>query len=354
MGVAPSSALLGNLTVRRPIERALDVGTGSGILAVLAARHAERVVATDLSERALAFAAFNAALNGFENVEFRQGSFFEPVAGERFGLVNSNPPFVISPDTSFTYRDAGLERDGVSELVAREAAAHLEEGGFAQMLATWVHEPEGDWAAPVRAWLDGSGCDAVLLRYVSDDPLTYAGRWNPPHQTPELGATLDRWLEHYRALGIEAIAFGAISLRRRSGTNWVQAEDVPEQIVPAADHVERLFAAQDFLASGDLLDARLVLVDGHVLRQALHLEDGNFQVKAAKISLDEGLGFEAGIDLYTAHLVSQLDGRRTLREAIELSAAALAPEEVSRERFAEGVIPSLRRMVELGFLVPPL
>jgi SAM-dependent methyltransferase len=56
---------LGNLTVRRPVARALDVGTGSGILTVLAARHAERVVATDLSERALAFAAFNAALSGF-------------------------------------------------------------------------------------------------------------------------------------------------------------------------------------------------------------------------------------------------------------------------------------------------
>jgi SAM-dependent methyltransferase len=65
MGLAPSSALLGNLTVRRPVARALDVGTGSGILTVLAARHAERVVATDLSERALAFAAFNAALSGF-------------------------------------------------------------------------------------------------------------------------------------------------------------------------------------------------------------------------------------------------------------------------------------------------
>ena len=208
MGVAPSSALLGNLTVRRPVERALDVGTGSGILAVLAAKHAEHVVATDLSERALAFAAFNAGLNGLDNIEFRRGSFFEPVAGERFGLVTSNPPFVISPDTSFTYRDSDLGRDGVSELVTREAPAHIEEGGFAHLLASWVHDPSGDWSAPVRAWLEGSGCDALILRYVTDDPLTYAGRWNPPQQAAspeELADALDRWVAHYRELGIEAV-----------------------------------------------------------------------------------------------------------------------------------------------------
>ena len=95
-GVHGPSLTLSHLTVRRPVESALDVGTGSGIQAILAARHSERVVATDLNARALNFAAFNAQLNAVGNLELRCGSFFEPVEGTRFELVTCNPPFVIS------------------------------------------------------------------------------------------------------------------------------------------------------------------------------------------------------------------------------------------------------------------
>jgi len=62
-GVHRPSATLAHLTVREPVERALDVGTGNGIQALLLSRHASRVVATDINPRALAFAAFNLALN---------------------------------------------------------------------------------------------------------------------------------------------------------------------------------------------------------------------------------------------------------------------------------------------------
>ena len=68
-GVHRPSLTLSRLTVRRPVETALDVGSGCGIQAILAARHSGRVVATDVNARALAFAAFNARLNGVENVE---------------------------------------------------------------------------------------------------------------------------------------------------------------------------------------------------------------------------------------------------------------------------------------------
>jgi len=101
-------------------------------------------VATDLNERALNLAAFNVLLNGVENVELRAGSFFEPVAGERFELVTSNPPYVISPESAYLFRDSGLEGDSVSRDVVRTAPAHLEEGGFATILVSWIHKPGED------------------------------------------------------------------------------------------------------------------------------------------------------------------------------------------------------------------
>ena len=98
-GVHRPSVTLAHLTVRRRVERALDVGTGNGVQAILAAAHAERVVATDINPRALAYAGLNASLNGCDNIEFRHGSFLDPVAGDRFDLVVSNPPYVISPES---------------------------------------------------------------------------------------------------------------------------------------------------------------------------------------------------------------------------------------------------------------
>ena len=81
----------------------LDLGTGCGVVALMLA-HAlarfdvQRIVATDISERALSFARANARLNGLHGaIEFRQGDLFAPVAGERFDLIASNPPFVITP-----------------------------------------------------------------------------------------------------------------------------------------------------------------------------------------------------------------------------------------------------------------
>ena len=111
-GVHRPSAVLAHLTISQEVERALDVGTGNGIQALLLSRHAGHVVATDVNPRALAVAAFNLALNGVTNIELREGSLLEPVAGERFGCIVSNPPYVVSPDAAFTFRDSGLPATG--------------------------------------------------------------------------------------------------------------------------------------------------------------------------------------------------------------------------------------------------
>ncbi len=74
-GVNPTSILLAYLTIRTPVERALDLGTGNGVQALLAARHAKHVIATDINPRCLNVTAFNARLNGLDHVECRQGKF---------------------------------------------------------------------------------------------------------------------------------------------------------------------------------------------------------------------------------------------------------------------------------------
>src|SRR5206468_7044146 len=96
LGVGGASLMLARCAFRRPVGRVLDLGTGCGVQALHAARHAGSVTATDVSARALAFAAFTLALNGVR-AQLRQGDLLEPVRGEVFDQVVSNPPFVITP-----------------------------------------------------------------------------------------------------------------------------------------------------------------------------------------------------------------------------------------------------------------
>ena len=151
-GLHPPSVTLAKLTVRREVRRALDVCTGNGIQALLASRHAETVVATDINARALEIAGLNCSLNGSSNVELRQGSYFEPAGNERFDLITCNPPYVISPESTYAYRDSGLPGDTVSRLAVQEASRALTEGGFAHILISWAHPPGDPWST-LKQWL---------------------------------------------------------------------------------------------------------------------------------------------------------------------------------------------------------
>src|SRR5215472_5573982 len=125
MGVTRSSINLAGLTIRRPVDLTLDLGCGSGFQSLIASRHSSRVIATDINPTAIQFTRFNARLNAVDNVECREGSFMEPVAGESFDLIVSNPPFVISPESSLLFRDSGMRGDELSRRVVADAAAAL-------------------------------------------------------------------------------------------------------------------------------------------------------------------------------------------------------------------------------------
>ena len=347
------SATLGYLTVRRPVERALDLCTGCGIQALLASRHAGLVVATDVNERALEFAAFNAAVNGVENLELRHGSFLEPVRGEEFGLVVCNPPYVISPEFELLFRDSGLGGDRVSAELVQELPSALEEGGFGTVMVSWVQEGDDATVRP-RGWVEGTGCDAWVFHASTDDPLTTAGGWLRDAATPEdYGERIDRWVDYYRSEGIVAVAYGAVVMRRRSDADvWVRATSFPQAgIAPASDHLERLFTSQDELSAigdAELLDRTVALVDRLSLEHALGREDGGWTTSTIAIALQEGLGFRAGLDQTTAEIVRRLDPPRPLRAVLGDVAAELG---VNQAALAEAGSEFARNLLELGFAV---
>jgi SAM-dependent methyltransferase len=332
-GMNNSTRTTATFTIRRPVDRALDLGTGTGTQALLAARHARSVVATDVNARALRYAAINARLNGV-NLDLREGSWFEPLADEQFDLIVANPPYVISPDTQYVFRDSGLDGDAVSHDVVRGAAARLREGGHATIMCNWICRNAGETWHPLEEWVAGTGCDALLLGHKPIDPFQYAARWNHPLRDDRdaYAAAIERWLDSYERTGVAGIGIGAVVLRKRAGDNWHKGYDLEQPATGAAgEHLLRLFAAVDDPLGDDdeVLATCFALIPGHRLEQRLVYRDG-YELNDVLMLLSEGVGLVARVD------------------AAALPALfALTPEEPLQDAEA---LPTIRRLYELGFL----
>ncbi|MGC0312874.1 DUF7059 domain-containing protein [Kitasatospora acidiphila] len=357
LGVGGASTTLANLAVRRPVRSVLDLGTGSGVQALHAARHAQRVTATDLNPRALAFARLTLALSGFDHVETVEGSLFEPVGQQKFDLIVSNPPFVISPGSRFVYRDGGMAGDDLCRSLVRSAAAHLEPGGYCQLLANWQHVKGEDWHDRLAGWVAGTGLDAWVVQREVQDVAQYAELWLRDGGDHLAGreayeARYNEWLDAFEAAGVEGIGFGWITLRN-SGAEQpaVRIEEWPHPVEqPLGPHIERWFARQDFLREHDdaaLLAARYLLADEVVQEQvgAPGAEDPEHVV------LRQGRGMRRAtkVDTVGAGFAGVCDGSLAAGDIVD-AIARLLDEDGSglRDRVPE----SLRLLVEQGFIEP--
>jgi SAM-dependent methyltransferase len=360
-GINNPAVLLSELAVRRPVKLGLDLGCGGGIQSLLMSRHCERVIATDLNPRALEFTQLNARINGVSNVETRLGSLFEPVEGLGFDLVLCNPPYVISPDSQFLYRDSGMPADSLCRQLVGEVGPHLTEGGWAQLLVSWAQPADRPWQAVLEGWLGDAPCDAWFLHYNTEDPLTYASKWNRPLNFSELagfGPVVDRWTAYCREQSIDAVGFGSVTLRRRSGaTNWRRADELHEGHNTASDHIQRVFAAEDLLqglADDDgIMETRCRLAPGHRLEQTMvEGPEGGWQPLQTRLVMTEGLGFQGSIDIPLAQMLQLLDGRRTLAEAVATAGSEMSITEGELPEFRRAAALTVRRLLELGFLEP--
>ncbi|MET1008013.1 MAG: methyltransferase, partial [Propionibacteriaceae bacterium] len=180
LGVSSASTTLAQLTVRTPVARALDLGTGCGVQTLHLARHTQSVVATDLNPRALELADLTTRLNRVR-ADLRLGSLYEPVQGERFDLITTNPPYVMSPPRTdadrLTYREGNLQADGLVEQVVRRGAEHLADGGTLQVLGNWAHQVGQDWQDRLRGWIAPTGCDAHVVQRETLDIYEYIEVW---------------------------------------------------------------------------------------------------------------------------------------------------------------------------------
>lgn len=356
-GISITSQKLADHTIRRHAAAALDLGTGCGIQALLAAAHSDRVTAIDRNPRAVRFASFNARVNGLTHVACHEGNWFEPVQGQRFDLVVGNPPFIVSPETRLQLRDSGLPRDDICRNLVREAPQFLTEGGFCQLLCNWIHVRGEDWRTRLRRWFEHSGCDVWVMLGKTEEPALYAASWiqqfetEPPERVQE---RFDRWMEYYERERIEAISYGMIVLRRRSGrANWVRLEEAPDMIGACGDATLRGFALRDFLEKvgddSDLLKTALRPAPEARLHNRFQPASEGWTLEESRLRLSTGLAFGGAVSPQLLALLQACCGPRPLN-AILLDLAATLGRPAAEVTAA--CIPIVRRLVEEGLLMP--
>ena len=353
LGIGSASLSLARAVIRRPARRALDLGTGCGIQALHLAAHCDEIVATDTNGRALELAAATARLNGM-TWDLRRGSLFEPVAGERFDLIVSNPPFVVgSGAQDYIYRDSGMAGDAVCRQLVEQVGDHLEPGGTAHIMANWIVRDD-DWRDRVRSWLAGTGLHAWVVQRELADPLSYVSLWlsDAGESTEEAAHRGGAWLDWFAEQGISGIGMGIISLR-------VPADgEVPEQILEeltGADElvtgpeVEAFFARRAYLretSDAALLAARLSSAPVFLEQQSLPGPDGWQEVGAA-VRRPGGPGAVIGVDEVMRALLAGCRGEVPLGALIQLLATHHG---VDADALAQAALPEVREAIGRGIL----
>lgn len=364
LGVGGASLTLASATVRTPVDRVLDIGTGCGIQALHASRHARHVVATDTSERALDLTAVNAALNEVR-LDLRPGSLLDPVGeGEEFGLVVSNPPFVITPRTgavpTYEYRDGGMTGDSLVAALVGSVGRVLAPGGVAQLLGNWEMRDGEHWSERLTGWLEGTGLDAWVVQREVADPALYAETWirdGGQRPGPAFDALYSAWLDDFAARGVTGVGFGVLTLRRPSEQTAARPRlrRFEEVLAPLTDPMGEVLAAglaaHDVLAGLDeaaLADLALVVAPD-VSDERFHTP-GDPDPRIVLLRQGGGLRRVVQVDGDLAGLVGACDGELTVGQ-ITAGLAVLLEEDAAPLRAR--LLPRVRDLVRDGLLRLP-
>ena len=391
LGIGGAGLTLAGLTPRTRVGTALDLGCGCGIQTLYLLRHAEHVVATDISARALAFTAFNAALAGVSvtgapsagsgldseadaasesgsdagSLELLRGSLLEPVAGRRFDLIASNPPFVLTPPA---VREAGLPlmeyRDAGGPILpglVTGLGEHLEPGATAVMLGNWEHRGTASWREVVAAWLP-EGLDAWILERELQDPVEYATMWlrdggMTPERDPEaFDAALEAWIDDFEARDVRGVGFGYLIVHRprRPREPWRLLEEVTTSGQGVlGPHVAEVLEVRERLAGlDDDAVADLCPLLAPDVTEERHLIPGAAEPTVILLRQGGGLGRTLQASTAVAALAGVADGELSVGQVASAVAALSELNAADALALRAEMVEATRHLLTTGFLRP--
>ena len=331
MYLGADSYYLARATIRRPVRSVLDLCTGSGVHAILAAGDAERVVGTDVNPRAVNFARLNAMLNDAWNAVFLEGDLFAPINKERFELILANPPFVPSPIYELAYRDGGPSGADVLRRIVGALPDHLEKGGVAHVV-THVAEREGErYLDRLRRWLGGANMHLHSTRLGEEEILDYAITQTKRafgEDFPRYSERLMQWVTNMRSQRFKRVLGVVLSFAWNEEAPlapWTQEDEAKPPHEPFGHELSRLFSAKQrarTLAPANLDALRVGVPDDLLLQERRRPTPEGFVTKDYRVLLKKTLlSPELDVKPLVKDLLERVDNRSTVPELIARLAA---------------------------------
>lgn len=355
LGVSPASTTLAQITIDSRVGSALDLGTGCGVQSLHLSTHADRVTATDVNPRVLKLAGLTAELNELD-IDLRDGSLYEPVRHEKFDLIVTNPPYVMSPPRGerLVYRETGFSGDDLVHDVVSQSIDHLNEGGICQVLANWAITSDQPWQERLASWAP-RGADLWVIERERLDPYAYIEMWLTDAGLagdPSWDARYREWLDYFARLGIEGVGMGWITVFN-SGRELPQItieswpHDVQQPVGPfIAAHQQNIAAAQ---VSDEVLLAGFFKLRKDIVQETLGApgaEDPQYIV----LRQHRGLKRAQQVDTALAGVLGACDGSLPLGIIIDVVAGLLDADAAEQRAL---LLPKIRQAIMDDFFDSP-
>lgn len=327
MPLSPETYWLARATIRRRARAVLDVGTGAGVHAILAAAHADRAVGVDANPRAVNFARLNAILNDAWNAAFMEGDLFRPLGGERFDVILAHPPCVASPAYELRWRDGGPSGADVLRRVIASIPDYLQAGGIAQVV-THLGEREGEgYLDRIRRWLSGANMNLHALKTGEQSIDEYAvGQVEPAFgdEYSKYAATLKSWVDNLKAQRFTRILNLVITFEwNDEGTSppWSREDEAKPPRRAIGQELARVLQAKKRSRQPNALRAldrcRVGVPDDLLLVERRRPTGTGFETKDFRITWkDPVLTPELEIKPLVRDLLERVDNRATVPEII--------------------------------------
>ncbi|MBZ5561555.1 MAG: class I SAM-dependent methyltransferase [Acidobacteriia bacterium] len=334
-----------------PCELLVDLGSGTGVGALEAARYARRTWAIDITERSTQMAEFNRRLNGLENVTVVCGDLYAPVGSLKFDRIVAHPPYMPAPKAAQIFYDGGTDGEQITRRIVEGLPQYLLPGGRLYCLTMGSDREAQPFERRIRAWLgeQEQQFDIGLIVRRFYKPGELAIRWAVKTSSgPEGASDLTKALTD---LGVERMVYGwviiqrktderaAFTIRREAGDqcgreeiawllNWETAARAPGILKLLAEAWLIANPAVEFCTVHKLKEGELV---------------------AEPLNLHTGYPFDVNCKAqpWVPYLVAQCNGKSTARE---LHSFCIQNELISAETPLEEFLKLLTVLISGGFL----
>lgn len=227
-----------------PCEAMLEIGTGSGIAALLGARHAKHVWATDITARAVHFSLLNCRLAGLDNITVREGDLYHPVDGLTFDRIAIHPPWAPAAQSQFAYANGGEDGETVISGAVEGLPRFLRPGGrfHATLLSS---DRNGErFEQRVRRWLGTAEnqFDIAVAVLSCDSPQGFLAQNLTRGSICE--ADIPMWTQLLETNRTETVLYAHLIVQRHKGEREPATVRVQTAVESNAPYLEGLLAAE--------------------------------------------------------------------------------------------------------------